>query len=515
MVQFFRQLVDGSDSPARAQWQAAHGWLHLGSDLAIFAAFLIISLLLLYVWRDHGGPRGRFPQALRRIFWLLIACFVLAGLTHLNQAIFFLQPATRFAGLTKLLTALVAWATILSLGPAIPRMLERKTVEQLEGEVESARADARAQRELSQEAQTLMQLTVDASPTALLAVDEGGRILLDNPEARRLFGYDAGELTMRSIDDLVPLSEGRDHAALRRDYMAAPSARRVAGGRILRAVRKDGSQFPAEIGLNPINSKEGRHVLCAVMDRTETVQHQERMRQANDELKRSNVDLESFASAASHDLRAPLRAIQNAATWLEEDIPPEALNADAHESLRLLRSRAQRMDMLLTGLLEYARAGQSKARSERFRVEALVRDVVLLLGDGAQERVQVQGALPEVEGAKVVFEQVLANLVSNALKHGAETADLRVTIGSRSEGAFHWFSVTDNGPGIAPEYHERIFELFQTLRPRDEVEGAGMGLALVKKVVEHAGGEVRVDSRLGAGATFSFSWPCADKDRTV
>lgn len=510
MVEFFQQIFDGSDFPARwhcGRWSTAHGWLHIGSDLAIFAAYLAIPLILLRVLRARQRERKAFPEPFRRIGWLFVAFILFCGISHLNDALLFFHPHYRFAGLIKCVTAIVSWITVAALFSALPRIAELKTIDQLEEDVQHARAEALSEKQRSEEAESLMKLTVDASPTALLAVDEEGRILLDNPEARRLFGYGEGELIMRSIDELVPLSKERDHAALRQNFMRAPSARRVAGGRILRALRKDGSQFPAEIGLNPIDSKEGFHVLCAVMDRSEAVAYQERMREANAELQRSNVDLESFASAASHDLRAPLRAIQNAATWLEEDIPPDALNEDARESLRLLKSRAARMDMLLVGLLEYARAGQAKLRVEAFEAGAAVREVVLLLGETAQERVRVDGELPRLGGPKVLFEQVLSNLVTNALKHGGEVDDLRVTISSRTGEAFHWFEVTDNGPGIAAQYHERIFDLFQTLRPRDEVEGAGMGLALVKKVVEGVGGQVLVESSLGSGATFRFSWP--------
>ena len=224
-------------------------------------------------------------------------------------------------------------------------------------------------------------------------------------------------------------------------------------------------------------------------------------------LQQINEDLEEFAAAASHDLRAPLRAIRNAVSWLAEDLSHLTLSDELNENLRLLKSRAARMETLLNALLEYARAGRVAFAPELFLTKDIVDDVVFLLGDRAQSVVVVAGDLPEMFAPRVPLQQVLFNLIWNAMKHGGDDPALRVVVSAREEGSFQIFDVSDNGPGILPEFFERIFEIFRTLRSRDEVEGAGMGLALVKKLVERHGGQITVQSDIGKGTTFSFSWP--------
>lgn len=225
------------------------------------------------------------------------------------------------------------------------------------------------------------------------------------------------------------------------------------------------------------------------------------------ELKQRNEDLEEFVSFAAHDLRAPLRAIKNAASWLEEDLDEECLRGDTKEHLHLLKGRATRMQTLLDALLGYARAGRAAYPSEHISTRAIVDEIVFLLGDRAPELVVVPGELPEMIGARVPLQQVLFNLIGNAIKHGGNDPTLRVVVTARQENEFQIFEVNDNGPGIASEFLDRIFDVFWTLRSRDEVDGAGLGLALVKKLVERHGGQITVQSNVSQGTTFRVSWP--------
>lgn len=231
--------------------------------------------------------------------------------------------------------------------------------------------------------------------------------------------------------------------------------------------------------------------------------HEDKLR----ELQQRNEALEEFVSFAAHDLRAPLRAIQNAASWLEEDLDEECLRGDTKEHLRLLKGRAMRMQTLLNALLEYARAGRAAYPSGHISTRAMVDEIVFLLGDHAPEQVVVQGELPEMFGARAPLQQVLFNLIGNAIKHGGNDPTLRVVVTAREENAFQVFEVNDNGPGVAPEFFERIFDAFWTLRSRDEVDGAGLGLALVKKLVDEHGGQITVQSNVSQGTTFRVSWP--------
>lgn len=229
------------------------------------------------------------------------------------------------------------------------------------------------------------------------------------------------------------------------------------------------------------------------------------------ELHRSNQELDQFAYVASHDLKAPLRGIANLATWIEEDVGA-ALPPESRRHLALLRGRVQRMERLLDDLLAYSRIGRVEAAPERLDPAEVVHDVVELLAPPEGFTVRVRGPMPVLVTPRAPFEGVLRNLIHNAIKHHHRERGTVVVSARETGDGFVQFTVADDGPGIAPAYHERIFRLFQTLRPRDEVEGSGMGLAYVKKAVETMGGTVRVESEPGRGAAFRFTWPVAPPD---
>ncbi|HTI38882.1 MAG TPA: ATP-binding protein [Vicinamibacterales bacterium] len=220
-------------------------------------------------------------------------------------------------------------------------------------------------------------------------------------------------------------------------------------------------------------------------------------------LERTNRELDAFAYAASHDLRAPLRGIANLAQWIEEDVS-DKLTDDSRQMLQMMRGRMHRMEALIDGILQYSRAGRHHDAPGNIDLGALLRDVIDLLAP-THGTVAIVSDMPVVFAERVPLQQVFQNLIGNALKHGGE--DVRVEISAHDAGNCWEFRVSDNGPGIPPEYHRRIWDIFQTLQPRDEVEGTGIGLALVKKFVETQGGHVNVDSSPGKGATFTVSWP--------
>ena len=222
-------------------------------------------------------------------------------------------------------------------------------------------------------------------------------------------------------------------------------------------------------------------------------------------LEASNRELDQFAYVTSHDLKAPLRGIGSLAEWIEEDLGP-ALAGDVLRKMGLLRGRVARMEALIQGILDFSRASRVTDKREAVDVRKLVVEASELLAPPPPARVEVEGELPVVHTVRVSLQQVLMNLIGNALKHAARP-DARVVVGAR-DGGDHWeFRVTDNGPGIAAQYHERVWGIFQTLEARDKVENTGIGLAIVKKIVEGRGGVVAIDSAVGHGATFRFTWP--------
>lgn len=223
-------------------------------------------------------------------------------------------------------------------------------------------------------------------------------------------------------------------------------------------------------------------------------------------LLRSNRDLEQFAYAASHDLRAPLRAIKDLTCWLEQDLEGK-LTGETQQYLDFLRKRVERMSAMLDGLLQYSRVSQAPVESgECIRLDDLVRDVVELLTPREGISVTVEPELPTVYGARPALQQVLLNLIGNAIKHNSHSTG-QVRVSATEAGDRVEITVRDDGPGIDPRFHQKIFQLFQTLKRRDEVEGTGIGLALVKKVVERHGGSITLESQMGEGAAFRFTWP--------
>ncbi len=231
----------------------------------------------------------------------------------------------------------------------------------------------------------------------------------------------------------------------------------------------------------------------------------EQIQQRQEELKRSNRDLDQFAYVASHDLKAPLRAIATLSGWIEEDLQGH-LSPEAQEQMRLLRSRVQRMDGLIEGILQYSRVGRLDTQKERVDVGRMLRELVDLLSPPATFQIVVGPNMPTLTTKRLRLEQVFSNLVTNAIKYH-DRPDGRVEINARRRGSCFEFSVSDDGPGIAAEHHKKVFMMFQTLQPRDQVESTGLGLSLVKKLVEEEGGTISLDSAPGRGATFRFTWP--------
>jgi PAS domain S-box-containing protein len=227
--------------------------------------------------------------------------------------------------------------------------------------------------------------------------------------------------------------------------------------------------------------------------------------QMNVTLEKRNQELDQFAYFISHDLKAPLRAIANLSQWLEEDLS-DKLTEDTKRQMDLLRSRVYRMENLINGLLQYSRAGRVKTELQTVSVETLLSEVIDSLAPPPDFTIEIGPGMPVMKTSRILLEQVFANLIGNAIKHHNRPPGF-VKVSVRESGEFYDFSVADNGPGIAPQYHDKVFVIFQTLLPRDQRENTGIGLSLVKKIVESEGGTVRLESQEGQGTTIRFTWP--------
>jgi len=221
------------------------------------------------------------------------------------------------------------------------------------------------------------------------------------------------------------------------------------------------------------------------------------------ELEKKNDELNQFAYVVSHDLKAPIRGINNVIRWINEDLDNE-ISPNLQKYLDIIPERLKRMESLIDGLLRYARIGSDKPMTEDVDVEKLVHEIAeVTVPLGCKLLIQ---NLPKLKTQKLLLEQVFANLISNAAKYVPENNG-KIIVSCSETAHYFEFSVTDNGPGINKEYHDKIFELFQTLREKDDRESTGIGLAIVRKIVEDKHCTVKVISSSGSGACFIFTWP--------
>jgi PAS domain S-box-containing protein len=229
------------------------------------------------------------------------------------------------------------------------------------------------------------------------------------------------------------------------------------------------------------------------------------LREKTERLERSNHELDQFAYVTSHDLKAPLRAIANLATWIEEDLGDD-VTEEIGENIELLRGRVNRMEALIQGILDYSRIGRETVSAEPVNLSELLPEVIDSLPVPSGFEINVKNPMPVLRAPKVRLTQVFANLIGNAIKYHDRPpgrVDMSVTNGGR----WYEFSIEDDGPGIPEEYHDRVFGIFQTLEARDKVESTGIGLTLVKKIVEEQGGHIGIAPREGRGTCFRFTWP--------
>jgi PAS domain S-box-containing protein len=344
----------------------------------------------------------------------------------------------------------------------------------------------------------MFQRIVEAAPCGMIMVDASGRIALVNPQAESMFGYGRAELIGNSLEMLLPERLRGSHAAHRRDFARNPAIRQMGVDRDLTARRKDGSEFPVEIGLNPVPAEDGSLVLAAITDITRRNTMQLELRQAN-------ANLEEFTYAASHDLKSPLRGIADLITWITEDLGNQA-SPEVERNLGRVSDRIQRLGRVIDDLLAYAHSGKTSDDIELVDLEQLIGGVVEILPRPEGFRIDVQVETKPFVTARVPLETVLRNLIGNAIKHH-DLAVGHITVRARDRGRYCELTVADDGPGIPPAAQERVFRMFQTLAAGTR-DRSGIGLALSKRLVEVHGGTIALESVHGArGTTFRVLWP--------
>lgn len=357
-------------------------------------------------------------------------------------------------------------------------------------------------------AEERFRVAVEAAPNAMIMADHEGKVTLVNTQAEKLFGYARGELLGRSIGLLFPERDRGDYMRELAAVFDNPSARPNALGRELCGLRRDGTEFPIELGLNPIETSEGVFMLSAIADITDRKRAERQLRQRTEELARSNRDLEQFAYVASHDLQEPLRAVAGPLQLLQRRYEGK-LDERADEFIGHAVDGATRMQRLIDDLLSYSRVGRVEDQKQPVQLdhplELALKNLAVVVHE-TQAQI-THDALPMVQGAATQLALLFQNLISNAIKFRKKDQPIRIHIGAQSDGNMWQISVSDNGIGIAEQYYERIFVIFQRLHTRREYPGTGLGLALCKRIVEHHGGTIWLESKPDEGTTFFFTLP--------
>jgi len=344
----------------------------------------------------------------------------------------------------------------------------------------------------------MFQRMVEAAPYGMVMIDANGRIVLVNPHVELMFGYARTELIGSPLEMLLPERFRANHPALRQGFHARPSLRQMGAARDLTARRKDGTEFPVEIGLNPVVTEEGGLVLAVVTDITPRKAMQLQLQQAN-------ANLEEFTYAASHELRSPLQGLSSLVEWIRADLagagPPEVTR-----NLARMEQRVQRLGHVINDLLAYGRDGTSSGEVVLVEPGALIESVLEMNPPPSGFRVSVQVRARAFMTARTPLETVLRNLIINASAHHDRDAGT-VLVRAEDIDSYCVFTVSDDGPGIPSASQSRVFRIFQTLSPANRAS-SGVGLALSKRLVELHGGRIELESRDGVrGTSFSAWWP--------
>jgi PAS domain S-box-containing protein len=403
--------------------------------------------------------------------------------------------------------------------PVVPEILRSKVAVF----VELARTNQllRRQAETLAKAELKFRSLLEAAPDAMLITEADGTIVLVNAHMHDLFGYERGEVRGRNIRMLVPAWS----------FPVVPAGSRSANSPVADAwpewwaVRKGGTRFPIEISLSPLQTEEGLLITSVIRDISERRKAEENIRRLNTELEervasrtaeliRSNDALRQFAWAASHDLQEPLRMVVAYSQWLAKDHGHQ-LDGNGRQFLNFIVTGGTRMNNLLSALRDYMQVTDSG--SEELTRTDSEHSLKLALSN-LQSSIGQSGAcitsasLPPVLSVPVLLVQVFQNLIANAIKYAKPDSQPQIQISASQAGHECTFSVKDNGIGIAPEYHDRVFGVFRRLH--SDGAGTGIGLAITKAAVERWGGRIWVESELGEGATFKFTVPIPKVDQS-
>jgi PAS domain S-box-containing protein len=350
---------------------------------------------------------------------------------------------------------------------------------------------------------------LDSAIDAFIAIDPAGTITDWNPQADALFGWTRDEAVGRSLaETIIPERFREAHIEGIHRFVRTGEGPLLNQRLELTVLHQDGHQFPVELTVSPIRLGRSYMFSAFIRDITERKRAEESLAHKTEELTRMNAELEDFTHSVSHDLKEPLRGIEAFAGFIGEDYG-DKLDEQGQRYVSVLRESAVRMKDLIDDLLQLSRIGRTRIEYSPVPLRSLVEDVTLELSFALQQKhaeLQLDRDLPTVPCDRVRMREVFKNLISNAIKYNDKPSP-QINISCRPENGSFTFCVRDNGIGIDPQYHEKVFKIFQRLHHREEYEGTGVGLAICKKVIEAHGGRIWIESAPGEGTAFLFTIP--------
>lgn len=339
------------------------------------------------------------------------------------------------------------------------------------------------------------------APDAVIVIDDEGKIVRWNPRAEAIFGWTADEVIDKHLHEIIIPERFREaHQKGMKHFLKTKEGPILNKPLELPAIRKDYSEFDAGISISPTVLNEKYYFIGFVSD----ISYRKK---AEEQLQAVNKELEAFSYSVSHDLRAPLRAVNGYAKILQEDYA-EKIDEDGISALQSIMNNSKKMGVLIDDLLAFSRLGRKEIATSEINMHTLVRSVrdEVLNGEEKETEFKIE-QLPPAFGDQSLIRQVWVNLISNAIKYSQRNPRPLIEIGAHSNGSTVEYYVKDNGAGFDMQYYDKLFGVFQRLHSQEEFEGTGIGLAIVQKIISRHNGTIRAEAKINEGACFYFTLP--------
>lgn len=340
----------------------------------------------------------------------------------------------------------------------------------------------------------------DSMTDMLIVTDDSGSIKSINRASRENLGLSEEELLEKSVTEIIHFKDAEltnlDPDGVKNLVIEYGS---LVGEAIM--IAKFGNTLSVEVSISSMSSEGG--IVYMAKDISERIRAERKQNKLLRNLQKTNNELKQFAYILSHDIKAPLRGISTLSRWIHDD-NIDKVNKESAKNLELLISRTARLFNFIEGVFKYSKVGREKAGNAEVDLSVAIPEVIDSLELPESVKVSIKAELPTILAAKVHMTQLFQNLITNAVKHANRT-DVEVHIGYADHPDYWQFNVSDNGPGIPEKHHKRIFKMFQTLVPRDTLESTGIGLNIVKKIVDIYGGNIRLESSPQKGSNFIFT----------